>query len=165
LPEQQPPAGAKQGGIWHNWIRPCLVVALGLLAFRSMVLDWNVVPSGSMRPTILEGDYILVNRAAYALQMPLLGTHLLTWAGPRRGDIVVFNPPGETDRYVKRVVGVPGDQLEMRDNQLYVNEQPAPQGPLDAETVARLRQSLQPGEEVEFVRGLRRPPGVLLHAG
>jgi signal peptidase I len=105
-------------------VRPFLVVVGGLLAFRSVVLDWNLVPSGSMRPTIVEGDYLLVNKLAYDLKMPFSGRTLVEWGGPQRGDIVVFRPPGETERYVKRVVGVPGDVLELRDNRLYVNGEP-----------------------------------------
>jgi len=99
-------------------------VALFLSLFRSMVLDWNVVPTGSMKPTILEGDYIFVNKLAYGLKVPFTSSRLFSWSEPDRGDIVVFAPPGETDRYVKRVVGLPGDRLEMRDNQLCVNGAP-----------------------------------------
>jgi signal peptidase I len=101
-----------------------------LLLFRSAVLDWNVVPSGSMKPTILEGDYILVNKLAYDLKVPFSDRRLLSWGGPRRVDIVVFTPPGEQDRYVKRVVGLPGDTVELRDNRLLVNGVPADYEPL-----------------------------------
>jgi signal peptidase I len=102
-----------------------LYVGAALVLFRSSVLDWNVVPTASMNPTIVEGDYILVNKVAYGLKLPLLGGPLLRWGGPARGDIIVFDPPGESERYVKRVVGVPGDHLEMRRNHLFVNGRPA----------------------------------------
>src|SRR5262249_25125047 len=92
---------------------------------RSAVLDWNVVPTGSMNPTILEGDYILVNKLAYDIRLPFVGLSLTRCEDPARGDIVVFEPPGERDRYVKRIVGVPGDVVELRDNRLYVNGEPA----------------------------------------
>jgi signal peptidase I len=149
-PEPLPatPAPPARLGWWRGWVRPCLIATLVLLGFRSIAIDWNVVPSGSMRPTILEGDYILVNKAAYDLKVPFVGTPLVQWSGPNRGDIVVFNPPGESDRYVKRVVGVGGDRLELRDNQLSVNGSPAGLEPLDAVTIARLRESLQSDEEV-----------------
>jgi signal peptidase I len=106
---------------WRGWGRDLLFIVAGLLLLRSTVLDWNVVPSGSMRPTIVEGDYILVNKLAFDLKVPFLGAPLLEWGAPARGDIIVFTPPGETERFVKRVVGVPGDVLELRDNQLLVN--------------------------------------------
>jgi signal peptidase I len=83
-----------------------------------------------MKPTIVEGDYILVNKLAYDLKVPFIGQRLLHRADPRRGDIVVFVPPGETDRFVKRVVAGPGDVVEMRDNVLFVNGQPASYEPL-----------------------------------
>src|SRR5262245_16450104 len=96
-----------------------------MFAFRSSVLDWNVVPTGSMKPTILEGDYIVVNKLAYDVRVPFLGTPLVQRASPARGDVVVFLPPGEDQLYVKRVVGVPGDVVEMRDNRLLINGRPA----------------------------------------
>ena len=96
------------------------------------MLDWNVVPTGSMKPTIVEGDYILVNKLAFDLRLPLTGGRLLFWSDPKRVTaIVVFDPPGERDRYVKRIVGVPGDVLELRDNRLFVNGKPARYQELD----------------------------------
>jgi signal peptidase I len=120
-----PPAPSAWQGFWRNWLRPFLVVAVLMVGLRSSVVDWNVVPTGSMKPTIVEGDYILVNKLAYDLRAPLTGQRLWTWADPKRGDVVVFTPPGEHDRYVKRIVGQPGDVLELRDNRLYVNGKPA----------------------------------------
>jgi signal peptidase I len=110
--------------VWR-WLRPMAVAAVVLFTFRSAAVDWNVVPTGSMKPTIVEGDYILVNKLAYDLKVPFLGWNLLRWGGPRRGDIVVFDPPGESERFVKRVVGMPGDHLELRDNRLFINGHPA----------------------------------------
>jgi signal peptidase I len=110
---------------WRNWLRPFLIVAGVVMALRSAVLDWNVVPTGSMKPTIVEGDYILVNKLAYDVRVPFLGTRIAFRGEPVRGDIVVFVPPGEQDRYVKRVAGVPGDVIELRDNRLFVNGEPA----------------------------------------
>jgi signal peptidase I len=115
-----PPASAWQGA-WRGWLRPFLVVVVLMVGLRSSVMDWNVVPTGSMKPTIVEGDYILVNKLAYDLRAPLTGQRLWTWGDPKRGEIVVFTPPGEHDRYVKRIVGQPGDELELRDNRLFVN--------------------------------------------
>jgi signal peptidase I len=115
-----------------RWLRPLAIATAVLFAFRSAAVDWNVVPTGSMQPTIVEGDYIVVNKLAYDLKVPFAGWQLLRWGGPQRGDIVVFDPPGERERYVKRVVAVPGDLLELRDNHLFLNNQPARYTPLEA---------------------------------
>lgn len=124
-PVTVPPPRSAWLSFWNAWLRPVLLVSLALFAFRSTILDWNVVPTGSMKPTIVEGDYILVNKLAFDVRVPFVGWRLLERASPQRGDIVVFEPPGERDRYVKRVLGVPGDIVELRDNHLYVNGQPA----------------------------------------
>src|SRR5262249_27892920 len=104
---------------WLNWARPFLTVLGALLVFRALVLDWNVVPTGSMKPTIVEGDYILVNKVAYRLKLPFCSSILLAWGAPRRGDVVVFELAGEQGkgRYVKRIVGLPGDRVAMRDKE------------------------------------------------
>jgi signal peptidase I len=74
-----------------------------------------------MKPTILEGDYILVNKLAYDLRVPFLGWRIMQGPEPKRGEIVIFEPPGESERYVKRIIGIPGDVIEMNDNRLFVN--------------------------------------------
>jgi signal peptidase I len=110
---------------WREWAKPLLVVLLLTGAFRSAVADWNDVPTGSMKPTILEGDRILVNKLSYDLKIPFTRIHLATWANPKRGDIVVFLSPADEIRLVKRVVGLPGDRIELRENRLFVNGEPA----------------------------------------
>jgi signal peptidase I len=98
-----------------------LFVALLVFAFRSSILDWNIVPTGSMNPTIVEGDYIFVDRLAYDVRVPFFGWCIGSLGGPARGDIVVFDPPGEIDRYVKRIAGLPGDVIALRNNRLFIN--------------------------------------------
>jgi len=116
--------------LWREWVRPLLVTALVLFSFRSAVADWNDVPSGSMRPTILEGDRIFVNKLAYDLKVPFTTVHLAQWGHPVRGDVVVLWSPHDGQRLVKRVVGVPGDLLEVRGQRLMINGQLAHYGPL-----------------------------------
>lgn len=106
---------------WIEWMRPLFVTALVLGSFRSAVADWNDVPSGSMRPTVLEGERVFVNRAAYDLKVPFTTIRLARWSDPARGDIVVLYSPHDGKRLLKRVVGVPGDRIEMKDNRLIVN--------------------------------------------
>ena len=111
--------------IWREWVFPALMVPAVIAPLRSAVADWNDVPSGSMIPTILVGDRIFVNKLAYDLKIPFTTWHLAKWADPQRGDIVVFRSPHDGTRLVKRVVGVPGDQIELRDDHLLINGQPA----------------------------------------
>ncbi len=99
-----------------------LMVALAF-SFRSAIADWNDVPTGSMKPTILIGDRIFVNKLAYDLKIPFTRTRIATWSQPARGDIVTCWSPADGVRLVKRVVGVPGDVLEMRNSRLIINGQ------------------------------------------
>jgi signal peptidase I len=94
---------------------------LCMIVFRSAVADWNVVPTGSMQPTIRVGDRILVDKLAYDVRLPLTHVSLLHLADPQRGDIVVLDSRTAHERLVKRVIGVPGDQVAMRDNVIFIN--------------------------------------------
>src|ERR1700761_6186787 len=113
---------------WEKFVRveakPMLIIACVLFAMRSAVADWNDVPTGSMKPTIMEGDRIFVNKLAYDLKVPFTTWHLAQWDNPKRGDIVVFFSPADGERLVKRVIGLPGDRIELRNDQLFVNDQP-----------------------------------------
>ena len=110
--------------LWREWGRPILpIIIIGLLV-RGAIADWNDVPTGSMIPTIVEGDRIFVNKLAYGLRVPLTTTWLSQWDGPERGEIVVLLSPADGKRLVKRVVGQPGDVLELRNNRLLINGVP-----------------------------------------
>jgi signal peptidase I len=126
----------RAGQYWRKEIRPLLVVALVLFAIRSSLADWNDVPTGSMKPTILEGDRVYVNKLAYDLKLPFSTWHIAQWANPQRGDIVVFYSPHDGKRLVKRVIGLPGDTLELRNNRLILNGQPVAYQALDPELFA-----------------------------
>jgi len=108
--------------------RGFLVFLLGFALFRTAVADWNPIPSGSMRPTLLEGDVVLVNRLAYDLKLPLSDVVLLALAEPRRGDVVTLSSPAGGTRLIKRVVGLPGDRVAMRGGVLVLNGQPLAYG-------------------------------------
>lgn len=112
-----------------------IVFMLGMLVFRSAVADWNVVPTGSMQPTIRIGDRILVDKAAYDVRLPFTHVSLLHLADPARGDIVVLDSAAAGERLVKRVIGIPGDTVALRHNQLYVNGQYASYRPAHAEGI------------------------------
>jgi signal peptidase I len=128
---------------WREWIKPFLAVAVVLGSFRSSIADWNVVPTGSMKPTILEGDRIFVNKLAYDLRVPFAGWQLVAWSGPQRGEVVVFDAPVDGIRMVKRVVGLPGDQIRVDDDQLWINDRPADYEPLDPAIIDQIPQDQQ----------------------
>jgi signal peptidase I len=121
--------------VWREWVRPIVVILVICGSFRSAVADWNDVPTGSMKPTIVEGDRIFVNKTAYGLRVPFTSWWMVDFEGPRRGDIIVFFSPVDGTRMVKRVVGLPGDRIETRRNRLFVNGEPASYEPLDPEVV------------------------------
>ncbi|HEY3857149.1 MAG TPA: signal peptidase I [Verrucomicrobiae bacterium] len=106
--------------LWREW-RGLMLTILILTAVRSAIADWNDVPSGSMNPTIVEGDRLFVNKLAYDLKVPFTTKHIAQWSNPKRGDIVVFFSPVDRIRLVKRVIGLPGDRIEMVNDHLFVN--------------------------------------------
>jgi len=106
----------------RHWFFSTFLMVLSVFTFRSAVADWNDVPTGSMKPTILVGDRIFVNKLAYDLKIPFTSTRLATWDDPRRGDVVICWSPADGARLVKRVVGTPGDVIEMRNSRLIIND-------------------------------------------
>src|SRR5690349_24097168 len=129
---------------WRKEVRPLLILALIVFSIRSSLADWNDVPTGSMKPTILEGDRVFVNKLAYDLKVPFTTRHIAEWSNPQRGDIVVFFSPYDSQRLVKRVIGLPGDMLEVRNNVLILNGKPVAYEPLPEQKLA----ALAPAERV-----------------
>jgi signal peptidase I len=113
--------GARIRHWWRKEIRPLLILGLIVFSIRSSLADWNDVPTGSMKPTILEGDRVFINKLAYDLKVPFTTWHIAEWSKPQRGDIVVFYSPHDGKRLVKRVVGLPGDSIELRNDVLIIN--------------------------------------------
>ena len=123
---------------WQQHIRPLMILALVMFSIRSSMADWNDVPTGSMKPTILEGDRVLVNKLAYDLKVPFTTWHISEWSNPQRGDIVVFFSPKDGKRLVKRVIGLPGDTIELRNERLIINGQPVDYAPPDQDVASQL---------------------------
>ena len=119
---------------WLRQNRGFLVFLLCFAFFRTAMADWNPIPSGSMRPTLLEGDVVLVNRLAYDFKLPLTDIMLVQLGQPRRGDVVTFSSPADGTRLIKRLVAVPGDVVELRDEELFINGLPAQYSGLHAVT-------------------------------
>ncbi len=105
-----------------EWTRSIIIAVVLFLAVRAFLVEAFKIPTSSMEETLLVGDYLLVNKAVYGAEVPFLGLRLPGWREPRRGEVVVFHPPHDPEKnYVKRVVGLPGDTLEMREKTLLVN--------------------------------------------
>jgi signal peptidase I len=107
-----------------NWARAnkgfiAFLMLFGI--FRTAVADWNPIPSASMHPNLLEGDVVFVNRLAYNVKLPLTDIVLGQTGEPQRGDIVTFSSPLNGTRLIKRVIALPGDRVEMRNEQLIIN--------------------------------------------
>jgi signal peptidase I len=98
-----------------------LLFILLMFVFRSVFADWNTVPSGSMKPTILVGDRILVNKMAYDIRVPFTHISLYKITDPARGDIIIFDSNAAGEKLVKRVIGIPGDVIALKNNVLFVN--------------------------------------------
>ncbi|SNR76393.1 signal peptidase I Serine peptidase. MEROPS family S26A [Methylobacillus rhizosphaerae] len=100
-------------------------VILAVFVIRSFIIEPFKIPSGSMMPTLLAGDFILVNKFTYGLRVPILNKTFLEVGQPERGDVFVFHyPPDPSIDYIKRVVGLPGDRIAYRNKRVYVNGQP-----------------------------------------
>lgn len=108
-----------------EWIKSGVVALLLFVIIRSFLFNTFVIISGSMEETLLVGDLLLVNRAAVGSPVPGTSLRIPGYSEPRRGDILVFDPPHEENmKLVKRLIGLPGDTLEMRDKVLYLNGRP-----------------------------------------
>jgi len=107
-----------------------LVFMLGMALVRSALADYYSVPSSSMYPTLLEGDRVICDRIAYDLKVPFTDVIVKRLDDPKRGDIVTFTSPEDGVRLVKRLVALPGDIVEMRDEHLYINGQAANYEPI-----------------------------------
>ncbi len=148
--------------LWREYGEAMVLAAALALAVRAFVVEPFRVPSGSMAPTLLAGDHVFVSRLAYAVRLPFTRLRLAELGTPRRGDVIVFESPRDPrTNLVKRVVGVPGDVVELREQVLYVNGVPQPREPAGdvayeerseetgapfLDTCRRYRESLAKGE-------------------
>jgi signal peptidase I len=113
-----------------EYARSFFPIILIVLLLRSFLVEPFRIPSNSMMPTLLTGDFILVNKFAYGLRLPVAHTLILDLGEPERGDVVVFRYPEDpsTD-FIKRVIGLPGDEIAYRNKTVYINGDPMPQRP------------------------------------
>jgi signal peptidase I len=129
--------------LWKNWWKTIFFIVFVIIPVKSSIADWNWVPSGSMNPTILEGDLIYVDKLAYDLRVPLTFHRLAKWGQPERGDIVICFSPEDQTRLVKRVIALPGETVESRANVLFINGQPLDYTKADAKCGESLNPNLK----------------------
>ncbi len=129
--------------LWKEWRVTIFFIVFVVVPVKSSLADWNWVPTGSMNPTILEGDLIYVDKIAYDLRFPLTLHRLAKWSDPQRGDIVVCFSPEDETRLVKRIIGRPGDTIELRDNTLFLNGEPAGYTKIDSKYTEHLSGKLK----------------------
>lgn len=117
-------------GAFREILKGALIAAGLVAALKGSVVEANQIVSTSMTPTLLEGDFILVNKVKYGLHLPLMSKMLFKWGDPERGDIVTFLPPSDSSQdrdgriFVKRIVALPGDIVEIQNSQLFINGAP-----------------------------------------
>ena len=111
--------------VWRENIEAILVAIVIALFIRTFMVQAFKIPSGSMKQTLQIGDHILVNKFTYGVKIPYLRKTIIPLKNPKRGDIVVFKYPVDPNKdFIKRVIGIAGDVIEIRDKQLYVNGEP-----------------------------------------
>jgi signal peptidase I len=144
---------------WVDYSRAFFPILLIVLILRSFLAEPFRIPSGSMRPTLLEGDFIVVNKYVYGLRLPILGTEIVPIGSPKRGDVIVFKheKKGESIDMIKRVVGMPGDHVVYKDKIVYINNEPVKQEFLDEKIDITPTQGLMP------VRHLMEQLGEIRH--
>ena len=112
---------------WLDWTAGLFPVIAAVFLLRSFLFEPFKIPSGSMIPTLLVGDLILVNKFTYGIRLPVINTKITQGNAPQRGDVMVFRyPPQPTLDYIKRVVGVPGDEVAYINKRLTINGEPVP---------------------------------------
>jgi len=129
-PQSGEVAAALKEPTWIEYCKSFFPVILAVLLLRSFLVEPFRIPSGSMMPTLLVGDFILVNKYAYGIRLPVLNTKIIDIGEPQRGDVVVFRYPKDPSvDYIKRVVGLPGDRIGYYNKMLHINGKPVAQVP------------------------------------
>jgi len=129
-PQSREVAAVLKEPTWIEYCKSFFPVILAVLLLRSFLVEPFRIPSGSMMPTLLVGDFILVNKFAYGIRLPVLNSKVIDIGEPQRGDVVVFRYPKDPSvDYIKRVVGLPGDRIGYYNKMLYLNGKPVAQVP------------------------------------
>ena len=114
----------KKKSLFREYFEAAVIALILALFIRAFIIQAFKIPSGSMKPTLLIGDHILVNKFIYGIKIPFTDRYILHITKPKRGDVVVFKwPQDERKDFIKRVIGIEGDKIEIRDDILYVNDE------------------------------------------
>jgi signal peptidase I len=123
-------AKSRNGGAdpwWVDYSKSFFPILFVVFFLRSFFYEPFQIPSGSMEPTLKSGDFILVNKFTYGLRVPLENSTFFEMDTPKRGDVMVFFPPGSSQYFIKRVVGLPGDRIQVLNGQVFINGEVQPQ--------------------------------------
>jgi signal peptidase I len=156
-------AAPEKKTFWQEWSGFIIFIVI-MFAFRIGVADWNHVPSGSMRPTLIEGDRIWLNKLAYDVKIPYTHKVLKKVSDPKRGDIIVFKSPKNGTRLVKRIVGIPGDEISYDRHQMRLNGKPVVYEPLSFDEVDVSVQTERAKQYELYTEMLPGHPHPVLHA-
>ncbi|MFA4854452.1 MAG: signal peptidase I [Candidatus Omnitrophota bacterium] len=116
----------KKKSVLRDWVESIIVAFLLAMVIRAFVVQAFKIPTGSMRMTLLEGDLILVNKFIYGAKVPFMNLRLPALREPKRGDVLVFIYPEDKDKdFIKRLVGLPGETVEIKGGSIYINDKPA----------------------------------------
>ncbi|HQY22624.1 MAG TPA: signal peptidase I [Gammaproteobacteria bacterium] len=146
---------------WVEYAKSFFPVLLIVFVLRSFLAEPFRIPSGSMRPTLLEGDLIVVNKYDYGLRWPILGNKIIKIGSPKRGDVIVFKhikSDGESIDMIKRVVGLPNDHVQYKDKMIYINGEPVKQAFQDE------KQDVDPSGSSVTVRAFKEELGTHKHS-
>ena len=115
----------KKKSVFREYAEAAVIAIILALFIRTFVVQAFKIPSGSMEPTLLVGDHILVNKFLYGVKIPFINKTLIPISGPKRNDVIVFIYPVDKSKdFIKRVIGLPGDEIEIVDNKIYINGKP-----------------------------------------
>jgi signal peptidase I len=116
----------------REWVESVVIAFILAMTIRTFIVQPFKIPTGSMRPTLIEGDRILVNKFIYGVKIPFTYLHLPAFKSPRRGDVVVFVYPQDRRRdFIKRLIAFPGETVEISEGSVYINGRPLEKPPFD----------------------------------
>ena len=123
--EVHPGAKIKRKSVVREYAEAIIIAVMLALFIRTFVVQAFKIPSGSMKPTLLVGDHILVNKFIYGIKLPFADKTLVELGKPKRGDVIVFKFPNDPKKdYIKRVIGLPGDKVQLINKRLFINGTP-----------------------------------------
>jgi len=115
----------KKKSVVREWVESIIVAFLLAMVIRTFIIQAFKIPTGSMKPTLVEGDLILVNKFIYGAKVPLTEIQLPAVQKPKRGDVIVFIYPEDPQKdFIKRLIGLPGEKVEIKNGTIYINDKP-----------------------------------------